>query len=157
MLQRGSVVPETSGVTEDQFHGAMVAGLGRAEAKVGRNALAFVMSLKSLKALANIFAGTAPHPKRLWDARSADATVLDDVADLYDCRIVHKDHACARCADQAAPALVNALQKVIAADVDGHRTHQELLGMEDEVRAARAVLDGLIEQIDGIRKPRAVR
>ena len=80
-MTAGSVVPETSRVTDDQFHGAMVAGLGRAERKAGRKGLAFIMDVTT-KQLGNIFGGAAPHPKRLWDARCACPTALDDVADL---------------------------------------------------------------------------
>jgi hypothetical protein len=90
MSERGNVVPETIGIREDQFHGAMVAGLGRAERRVGEKALAFIMDV-TRKQLKNIFGGSAPHPKRLWDALSADPSALDDIAVLYGKRIVDKE------------------------------------------------------------------
>lgn len=156
MLQRGRVVPETIDVTEDQFHGAMIAGLGRAEQKVGRGALAYAMDLKSIKALTNIFAGTAPHPKRLWDTLAVEKTALDDIAKLYRVRIVDADREFI-CTECAAPALVSALKKVIEAEADGHKDHRELIDMEPELRAARAKLDAMIDVIDGLRRPRAVK
>lgn len=159
MPTQGSVVPETRGVTEDQFHGAMVAGLGRAERRVGRAALAFVMDLKSIKALTNIFGGTAPHPKRLWDARSADPTVLDDIADLYGCRIVAQDHFTnAELGTLPIAALLAKVAEAESPDSPGGtaKTHRELLDMEDHVRAVHALTGGWIEQINAIRQPRVV-
>jgi len=94
MARPGNVVPETSSVTEDEFHGALAAGLGRAERKVGAKTLAYIMDCTT-KQLRNIFGGSVPHPKRLFDAHVAlpDAGVFDDIGELYGCKIVARDGA----------------------------------------------------------------
>lgn len=159
-MKPGNVVPETSGVTEDEFHGAMVSGLGRAERKVTRAGLAYVMGLSSLKQLANIFAGSTPHPKRLWDARAACPTALDDVADLYGCRIVPKDALTS--AELGTLPIATLLAKVAEAESPESpggtsKTHRELLDMEDDIRAVHALTAAWIEQINDIRRPGTLR
>lgn len=150
----GSVVPETSSVTEDQFHGAMVAGLGRAERMRGAKVLAYVMDVTT-KQLGNIFKGSAPHPKRLWDARKADPTVLDDIAELYGCKIVSKaiDDAAN---DVGTLPIATLLARVAAAEAPDSpggikKTHTELLGMEAEIRAVHALTADWIERINATR------
>nr|WP_157034308.1 hypothetical protein [Sphingomonas sp. Y57] len=94
MPRPGNVVPEMSTVTEDEFHGALAAGLGRAERKVGAKALAYIMDCTT-KQLRNIFGGSVPHPKRLFDAHLAvpEAGMFDDIGELYGCKVVAKDAA----------------------------------------------------------------
>ncbi|WP_254554782.1 hypothetical protein, partial [Salmonella enterica] len=70
----------------------------------------------STKALGNIFGGTAKStdPKRLWDARAACPTALDDIADLYGCAIVSKADASA--ADLGTLPIASLLAKVAEAE-----------------------------------------
>lgn len=87
-MTRNSVVPETSGVTEAEFHAAMVTGLARAAKRLGGEAaLAYVMGITE-KQLSNIRKGAATHPKRLFDALMACPSALDDVAKRYGYRLV---------------------------------------------------------------------
>jgi hypothetical protein len=150
----GNVVPETSSVTEDQFHGAMVAGLGRAERSAGAKALAYVMDVTT-KQLGNIFKGSTPNAKRLWDARKANPTVLDDIADLYGCKIVSKalDDAAN---DIGTLPIATLLARVAAAEAPDSpggvkKTHTELLDMEAEIRAVHALTADWIERINATR------
>lgn len=159
MTQRSNVVPSVSDVTEDQFHGAMIAGLGRAEVSVGsRKALAYTMDV-SPKQLGNIFAGAAPHPKRLWDALAVEPTALDDIARLYGKRMVDQEAVCDT--DDASLLIARLLVKLQEAehpDSPGGRnvTHSELLGMEGLIRQLHGATGNWLNQIEGIRRPRSV-
>jgi len=151
---RGSFVPEMSRVTEDQFHGALAAGLGRAEQRVGSKALAYLMDVTT-KQLGNIFAGSGTNPKRLWDARQADPTVLDDVASLYGCKIVSKAEDDAA-NDVGTLPIATLLARVAAAEAPESpggtkKTHTELLDMEAEIRAVHALTADWIERINATR------
>ncbi len=158
MNARSNVVPEMSGVTEDQFHGAMVAGLGRAETKVGSKALAFVMDVTT-KQLRNIFGGSAPHPKRLWDARKVCPSALDDIADLYDCKIVSKASACDVDDLKVLIATVNLKLTEYAhpESAAGEKTaHSEFLDGEDLMRELNEATARWLETCRSIRRPRSV-
>ena len=157
MSQR-SVVPETTGVGEADFRNAMIAGLARAQQRVGSKALAFVMDMTP-KALSNLFGGAAKStdPKRLWDARAACPTALDDVADLYGCAIVSKDEAAL--IGRGTLPMAELLRKVAVAespDSPGGAAvvHSELLDMEDEIRAVHALTGAWLERIREVRRPR---
>ncbi|SNT15873.1 hypothetical protein SAMN06295912_15014 [Sphingomonas laterariae] len=158
MTQRSSVVPETSSVGEDQFHGAMLAGLGRAERKVGLKVLAFVMDMTP-KGLRNLFAGSAPHPKRLWDALYADKTALDDIADLYGRRVVDKTAVCDTDDLKVLIARVNLkLQEYAHPDSPAAEStaHCEYLDGEALMRSLHHETGRWLERCSEIRKPRAV-
>lgn len=162
-MQPGSVVPETTGVSEERFRNAMIAGLARAQKRVGPKALAYVMDM-SAKALGNLFGGVAKStdPKRLWDARAACPTALDDIADLYGCAIVSKADAAA--ADLGTLPIASLLAKVAEAESPDSpggvaKTHQELFDMEEHIRAVHALTGDWIERINSLRaptRPRAV-
>lgn len=160
-MQPGSVVPETTSVSEDDFRNAMVSGLARAQKRVGAKALAYIMDL-STKGLGNIFGGTAKStdPKRLWDARSACPTALDDIADLYGCSIVSKADAAA--ADLGTLPIASLLAKVAEAESPDSpggvaKTHQELFDMEAHIRAVHALTGDWIERINRLRAPNHLR
>lgn len=147
------VVPVESSVSEQSFHNAMVAGLARAAQCLGsQRALAFVMDL-STKQVGNIMRGGSTDPKRLWDVRAVVPSALDEIADLYRCRIVHKDTSCA-CDAKLSVATCALLAKAIDAELDGSEDHLELLGMEDELRALRMLIDRRLDKISGLRGSR---
>lgn len=148
------VVPPVREVTEIEFQNAVVSGLARAQAELGsQKRLAVVMEL-STKQVGNIMAGASTDPKRLWDVRAACPSALDDIADLYGARIVPKDAICST-DERLSVAGCALLRKAIDAELDGIVTHQELLGMEEELRAMRALIDAKLEQVSNLRKPRA--
>lgn len=159
-MQHGSVVPETVGVSEDDFRNAMVAGLARAQKRVGAKALAYCMDLTT-KALGNLFGGTAKStdPKRLWDARAACSTALDDIADLYGCAIVSKEAAALL--DLGTLPIADLLHRVAVAESPESpggvaKTHSELLGMEEQIRAVHALTGCWLERIKDFRRPQVV-
>ncbi len=162
-MSSGSVVPETNGVSEEDFRNAMIAGLARAQKAVGEKSLAFIMDL-STKGLGNLFGGRArsTDPKRLWDARKACPTALDDIAELYGCEIVAKDPA--GTGGLGTVPLAALLARVAEAESPTSpggtgKTHNELLGMEDLIRSVHALTGQWIEEINGHRappRPRAV-
>lgn len=155
MVQSSNVVPAKSDVAETDFLNAMVTGLARAQSRVGsQKALAYVMDL-SPKQVGNIMAGGSTDPKRLWDVRAVEPTVLDDIADLYGVRIVPKGAVCST-DTKLSVATCALLKKAIDAELDGIEDHQELLDMEAELRTARTLIDARLERIAEIRKPREV-
>ena len=124
-----------------------------------RKGLAFIMDVTT-KQLGNIFGGAAPHPKRLWDARCACPTALDDVADLYGCRIMPKDAVTT--AELGTVPIAALLAKVAEAESPESpggtaKTHRELLDMEEHIRAVHALTAAWIEQINDIRRPTTLR
>ena len=155
MHHRSTVVPVKSVVTEAQFHNAMIRGLSRAADTLGsQKALAFVMDVSS-KQLGNVMAGASTDPKRLWDAREIEPTVLDDIADLYGVRVVPKDAVCSN-DSKLSVATCALLKKAIDAELDGTEDHRELLDMEGELRAMRTLIDARLERIAELRRPRGV-
>jgi len=161
MTHRSKVVPETSGVEEDDFRNAMISGLARAQRRVGAKALAFIMDLTP-KGLGNLFSGRTarPDPKRLFDALSACPTALDDVTDLYGLKLVSKDAAGV---DDLGTLPIASLLALVAEaespDSPGGtaKTHQELLAMEDSIRAVHLLTANWIEEINRLRGLRAVK
>jgi hypothetical protein len=145
-------------VSEVEFQGHMVAGLARAQQRVGPKGLAFAMDL-STKQLGNILAGGSTSPKRLWDALGACPTALDDIAAAYGRRLVPKDAV--HDTDRGTQPIAALLAQVAAAESPDSpggtaKTHAELIEMEPDIRAVRRLLDGWIEEIDRIRAPRVV-
>jgi hypothetical protein len=159
MTQRNTVVPETMGVTEEEFHAAWLTGLSRADKNVGRRVLAFVMEITT-KQVKNIFDGAATHPKRMWDALAADPTALDDIAEKYGKKIV--DRNAVSTVDDAIIVMTRLAAKmaeVIHPDSPGGRaiTHCEYLDAEALMREAHAVSGAWLEKCGDIRAPRAVK
>ncbi len=150
-----SVLGKNNLPNQADFLAQMTIGLSRAAAKVGRGSLADTLDLSG-PGLDNLFTGTMPKAKRLFDMLAADFSALDEIADLYGARVVPKGSICDT--DQkAAPALVAALHKVIEAEADGTIDHIELLGMEREVIAAEQAIQLIRSRITELRTPRAVQ
>jgi hypothetical protein len=152
-----TVVPETSRVDEADFRNAMIAGLARAQKRVGAKALAFVMDL-SPKALGNLFGGTAKStdPKRMWEALSACPTALDDVAELYGRRLVSKEAV--EAGDFGTLPIACLLERVARAESPDSpggvaKTHQELFDMEEHIRAVHQLTGEWIARINALRAP----
>lgn len=154
MIEHDNVVPGTVDVTEAEFLGAMVAGLARAEKKVGTRALANQMDV-STKQLGNIMAGASTHPKRLFDVLKSDVTALDDVAKLYGKRLVNKEAVCD--VDDASVLITRLLLWLHESqhpDSPGGRNvvHTELLPAEFMIRQLHQATGDWIAQISDIRK-----
>jgi len=155
MTQRSNVVPSKSAVTEVEFQSAVTLGLARAQSSLGsQKALAFVMDL-STKQVGNVMAGAGTDAKRLWDVHAVEGSALSDIADLYGVRIVPKDAVCSTDDKPLSVSTCALLKKAIDAELDGVVTHQELLGMEAELREMRAMIDTRLETVATLRAPRA--
>lgn len=150
----GTVLPSRPTVTEDEFQTCVTLGLARAQAAFGsQKALAFSMDLTA-KQLSNVMGGASTHPKRLWDVHKIEGSALSDVAALYGLRVVHRDAVCTT--DERLSVVTCALlKKAIDAELDGIETHQELLGMENELREMQRMIDLRLEKIAALRTPRA--
>jgi hypothetical protein len=140
-------------VGDDEFHAALRMGLDRLAVRLGSKSRAAAALQMSPQNYAEVEKGTVPHVKRLFEALAHDETLLDDVATLYRRKIIPVDQD----AQRAAPALVAALHKLIEAEQDGKITHDELLGMEFELRDAEKRICGLLQKIAEHRKPSLVR
>lgn len=154
-MDKGSVLPAVHDVTEAEFQAAMMLGLSRAERALGgQRALAAVMDL-STKQVGNIINGrSSTDPKRLFDVHQASPGALDDLADLYGFRVVPKDAVCTTDKGKSSITVVGLLTKLMEAEADGTIDHTELLGMEDELRAVRAIVDRKLAAIADLRRPR---
>jgi hypothetical protein len=150
-----NVVPPKTVVSEADFQTAVTLGLARAQSKLGsQKALAYVMDL-STKQVGNVMASGETAAKRLWDVHAAEGSALSDIADLYGVRIVPKDAVCNTDDKPLSVSTCALLKKAIDAELDGVVTHQELLGMETELREMRAMIDARLETVAALRAPRA--
>lgn len=154
-MDKGSVLPRTHDVTEQEFQAAMVLGLSRAERALGgQRALAAAMDL-STKQVSHILNGrSGTDPKRLFDVNLAAPGALDDIAALYGWRPVPTDAICTTDKGKSSITVVGLLTKLMEAEADGTIDHTELLGMEDELRAVRAIVDRKLAAIADLRRPR---
>jgi hypothetical protein len=153
VTHRSNVVPETAQISEAQFTAAQLSGLARAEKAVGDKALAYVMDVTT-RQLANIMGGASTNPKRLWDALSADGSVLDDIAALYGKRIVSKDAVCD--VDDAGLLIARLMAWFAEAshpDSPGGRriVHTELLPAEFMIRQLHRATGDWLAQIERAR------
>lgn len=97
---------------------------------------------------------TMPEGHTLLNSLSVDATALDGWLDRYGLRLVPKDASCTT-DGLAAPVICALLKKVIDAELDGVKTHQELLDMENELVDAEREIAAMRSRISDLRKPRA--
>jgi hypothetical protein len=148
-VNSGTVVPEIVTLDEQSFHDRLVAGLARGIARMGKPQFALRIGM-STRGLDKVLGGSTPHACTIFNARAVDASVLDEVLAGYGIRLVPADAACTA-DDHAGVVLLRAATKCIEAEADGSKDHQELLGMEADLRASAAVHAALLARIDEIR------
>lgn len=151
-MRRTTIVRKINGPSKSELHDLLMIGWARCIAAYGRGAFADALEISAV-GIDKQLAGSMPDFATICHALLLDPHVLDDVMARLGKRIVDKDAVCST--DQRASAvLVAALKKSIEAEADGHIDHNELLGMEAELRATRAVVDALLQRITDLRKPR---
>lgn len=145
------VVPNSRPISEQQYHGMLIAGLSRVSAVIGRGNLAD-KSNRTTRALDKLFSGASGDTtgKGLLDFLKADPTALDEVLALY--------------GFQLAPLGFDAVQDfAIIADTaaltaehteamrDGRRDHRETIRIADKARPVVARYQGIIAEADSLR------
>lgn len=143
------VVRNRASVTEERFQDLLVAGLARVKARVGAAALASSMN-RSTRQLDNVFSGSTPGPKALFDALDADATALDEVLAAYGFKLEPLETAAS--ADlPTIVALGHANAEWIERLGDGQRCHIDTLAIADRLRPLMPHLNGLLNEADRIK------
>jgi hypothetical protein len=148
------VVPVRRVPSELQYHEALVAGLARVAAGIGRGNLAD-KSNRTTRALDKLFSGSSADTsgKGLLDFLLADPTTLDEVLALYGFQLTPS--SCDPVldfeiiADTAALAAehTNAMR-------DGRREHRETIRIADKARPVVARYSAIIAEADQIRGAR---
>lgn len=145
------VVPERRPPSELQFHEALVAGLARAAAGIGRGNLAD-KSNRTTRALDKLFSGASADTsgKGLLDFLLADPTALDEVLALYGFQLAPRDTSLAIdfeiIADTAA-----VIAEHTDAMRDGRRDHRETIRIADKARPVVQRYSAIIAEADELR------
>lgn len=147
-----TVLPTIEGPDEARFHMLLVQGLARVAAKHGRGKLADAMG-RSGRQLDNVFGGAEPKPKSLFDALKLDPTALDEVIGAYGLRIAPAAH-CTEDDMRLAAGISAGLAKLIDANADGVRDHNETLAIAAVIRPHLGALQSIINQADELTRPR---
>lgn len=145
------VVPQNTAPNPLQFHNALVAGLGRVAADIGRGNLAD-KSQRTTRALDKLFCGSSADTtgKGLLDFLLADATALDEVLALYGFQLSPLDAQAAT--DFTLIADTAALQaEHTEAMRDGRRDHRETIRIAEKARPVVAAFTGIIAEADRLR------
>lgn len=145
------VVRDNRPPSELAYHEALVTGLARTAAKIGRGNLAD-KSNRTPRALDKLFSGSNMDTSGygLLNFLLADPSALDEVFALYGFKLapLHAEHGrdFATIADSAQliATFTDALR-------DGRRDHRETLAIADKARAVVPHLSAIIAEADGIR------
>lgn len=142
------VVPKRHQISEQQFHDALVAGLGRVAAKTGRGALAD-RSGRTTRALDKLFAGdTADTSGRgLFDFLNADETALDEVAALYGVCLTPKRANPANDMDLVTD-LSRTVAEYLARIADGKRCHIDTAVLANLFRPIIPQMQAIVDESD---------
>lgn len=148
-----TVLQQITPPDEARFHMLLVQGLARIAAKHTRGKLADAMG-RSGRQLDNVFGGADPKPKALFDALALDPTALDEVIGAYGLRIVPVTEGSAVQEDMRLAAGISAgLSKLIDANADGVRDHNETLAIAAVIRPHIGALLNIVSQADELTRP----
>jgi hypothetical protein len=145
------VVPDCYPPTEQQYRDALILGLSRVAAAIGRGNLAD-KSNRTTRALDKLFSGSSADTsgKGLLDFLLADMTALDEVLALYGVQLAPL---------QADPVLdfeIIADAAALTAEHtdamrDGRRCHNETIRIADKARPVVARYTAIIAEADELR------
>lgn len=147
-----TVLPKRTVPDEARFHALIVQGLARVAAQHGRGTLSDAMG-RSGRQLDNVFAGSDPKAKALFDVLALDPTALDEILSAYGLRTVPlaggiEDDL------RLAAGLSNGLSKLIESAADGVRDHNETLAIAALLRPHVGPINAIINQADDLTRPR---
>lgn len=148
----GTVVPNRHPVSPLQFHAALVAGLARVSAEIGRGNLAD-KSERTPKALAKLFSGDTMDTtgKGLLDFLLADPTALDEVLALYGYGIHRLPDLKAKMSAPETLGDVIHLAAVLSENRDNGGDHRAKLRIANAARPVAQAAFGFIAEADAIR------
>lgn len=151
------VVPKVESVSPLRFHAALIAGLARAAARIGRGNLAD-KSDRTPKALGKLFSGDSMDTsgKGLLDFLLADPTALDEVLALYGFGIHRLPSDGTGKGDQETIADVIALAATHSEAMrDGRRDHNDTQKIASMARPVVQHYCGIIAEADSAKGLRA--
>lgn len=151
-MKARTVLPQIAAPDEARFHDLLVQGLARVSAKHGRSQLAAAMA-RTTRQLDNMFGGSDPKPKALFDTLTLDPTALDEVMAAYGLRVMpiaqgSEDDL------RLASGIASGLAKLIESNADGVRDHNETLAIAAVIRPHLGALTSIINQADELTRPR---
>lgn len=146
-----AVLRERDRLSEARFHDLIVLGLARLSAANGRQAVADAMG-RDLRSLENVFSGSDPKAKALFDTLLLDVTALDEVLGAYGLRALPLQQSHENDMHLAA-GLSNSLSKLIESNADGCRDHNETLAVAALLRPHMGALNAIMAEADAIRAP----
>ncbi len=151
--RRPNVFRQIAPPGEAACHDALIAGLSRVAAQIGRGTLAD-LSNRTTRSLDMLFEGSVgiPGGKGLLDLLLADPTALDEVLALYGVRISPRTALVG--ADMAVIAeLARVLARFTEALADGSRIHTETLDVAKLLRPLMPKLTAIIDEADALLAP----
>jgi hypothetical protein len=152
----GRVVLPNMDISDAEFRSAMTMGLARAERALGgQRQLAAVMDL-STRQVHKIMNGGSTDPKRLFDVEKVAPGTLRDIGELYGLQLTPIEDADAVAPGRACAPICTLLAKMVEAESDGIVDHRELLDMEPELRAVKAIIDRKLARAAALRRPTVV-
>lgn len=136
---------------KSQVQSALAVGMARAAMKAGGAGTLADRINSSPATITRAMAGThLPEFHTAFASVLVEPSALDEVGALYGVRVVPLDAVCTSDV-RSSSTLVGLLAKVIEAEADGAIDHAELLAMEADIRAVRAMCDRKLARIGGLR------
>lgn len=145
------VVPNKAPISEQQYHGMLIAGLSRVSASVGRGTLAD-QSGRTTRALDKLFSGASGDTtgKGLLDFLRADPSALDEVLALYGFQLTPIGFDAALDFEIIADT-AGLLGEHTEAMRDGRRDHRETIRIADKARPVVQRFSAIIAEADRLR------
>lgn len=142
------VVPNNGNVTELRYHEALIAGLARVAASIGRGNLADKTG-RTTRALDKLFSGSSGDTsgKGLLDFLKADPSALDEVLALYGYQLAPLGREAVLDFEIIADAAALTAEHTQAMR-DGKRDHRETIRIADKARPVVAKYQGIIAEAD---------
>lgn len=149
-MSSNTFVRRNRSLTKERAKSLVAAGLQRAVATHGKDGVALSAGCSTRcieKALAH---DTLPSIETLFNALSADVTILDEFLREYGLRLA-SIHADAANDLTTAAGLSHAAGALIEAHQDGRRCHRETLTIADKLRPLLPQIVAIIEEADKVR------
>lgn len=145
------VVPNSAVPSELRYHEALLAGLARVAASIGRGNLAD-KSNRTTRALDKLFSGASSDTsgKGLLDFLRADPTALDEVLALYGFQLAPLDASAMIDFEIIADAAALTAEHTDAMR-DGRRDHRETIRIADKARPVVSRYSAIIAEADQLR------
>lgn len=146
------VVPKRRDISEAEFHAALIAGLARVAADIGRGNLADKWG-RSPRQLGKLFAGDSldTSGRALLDFLGADMTALDEVLALYGVGLHRLPDPSGEGAGDTLASVIDFAAAISADQRDGTGGHRARMRLADKARPVAQAAMGLIHEADRLR------